>query len=96
VTDFLERGLPGSSVILYGSCARGEDDYRSDVDLLIVCRKTEPLELGRFEKSLGRRIMVLMYAKAEREGTARGDRSFYEGVLVNGIVLQGSLPVVNL
>jgi UTP:GlnB (protein PII) uridylyltransferase len=54
LTDFLEHALPNTSVILYGSCARGEDDPQSDVDLLIIGRKTERLDFGRFEKRLAR------------------------------------------
>jgi predicted nucleotidyltransferase len=96
LTGFLGRILPGSSVILYGSCARGEDDPQSDVDLLIVCRKTGRFELGRFERSLGRRITVLTYTQTEWEEKARKDRPFYERVLIDGVVLQGNLPVVKL
>lgn len=96
LTDFLARALPSASVILYGSCARGEDDLQSDVDLLIICRKTERLDLGRFEKSLARRITVLMYTQTEWEEKAKKDKAFYERVLIDGIVLQGNLPVVKL
>ncbi len=92
--DFLERTLPSTSVTLYGSCARGEDDPQSDVDLLIICRKMERLDLGRFEKSLERRITVLMYTYTEWEEKAKKDRAFYERILIDGIVLQGNLPVV--
>jgi predicted nucleotidyltransferase len=94
--SFFERALPNASVTLYGSCARGEDDPQSDVDLLIICRKTERLDLGRFEKSLGRRFTVLMYTQSEWEEKARKDRAFYERVLIDGVVLQGNFPVVKL
>jgi predicted nucleotidyltransferase len=93
---FLARILPGCSIVLYGSCARGEDDPQSDVDLLIVCRKTERFDLDRFEKSLGRRITILTYTQIEWEEKARKDRPFYERVLIDGVVLQGNLPAVKL
>jgi predicted nucleotidyltransferase len=95
LTDFFDQALPNASIVLYGSCARGEDDPQSDVDLLIVGRKTGRLDFGRFEKRLERRITVLTYTQAEWEEKAKKDRAFYERILIDGIVLQGNLPVVN-
>ena len=83
-----------SSIVLYGSCARGEDDLQSDIDLLVISRKEEKVELGKFEKQFGRKITLLVYAPREWEEKVRSDRAFYERILIDGIVLQGSLPVV--
>lgn len=94
--DFLRHTLPNTSIILYGSCARGEDDPQSDVDLLLVGRKAEQLDLSKFEKSLARRVTILTCTQIEWEEKARKDRAFYERILIDGIVLQGNLPVVKL
>jgi predicted nucleotidyltransferase len=96
LTDFLEHTMPNTSIILYGSCARGEDDPQSDVDLLIIGKKLGRLDFGRFEKRLARRIVVLNYTQTEWEEKAEKDRAFYERILIDGIVLQGNLPVVKL
>ena len=94
LVDFLKDTYPNSSIVLYGSCARGEDDPESDVDLLIVGRKTERFDLGKFENKLGRKVTLLIYTLHEWEEKAKKDKAFYERILIDGIVLQGNLPVV--
>jgi len=95
LTDFLTEAYPGSSVVLYGSCARGEDSPESDVDVLIVGRRAEKMDLTRYEGMLGRRINTIVFDPQEWEEKAEEDRAFYERVLVDGIVLHGTLPVVS-
>lgn len=95
LTDFLAEAYAGSSVVLYGSCARGEDGPESDVDLLIVGRSVEKMDLTRYEGMLGRRINTILFDPQEWEEKAEEDEAFYERVLVDGIVLQGTLPVVS-
>lgn len=92
--DFLKDTYPNSSIVLYGSCARGEDDPESDVDLLIVGRKRERFDLGKFENKLGRKVTILIYTLHEWEEKAKRDKAFYERILVDGIVFQGNLPAV--
>lgn len=96
LVDYLRSVYSDSSIILYGSCARGEDDPNSDIDFLILSRKKEKADLQRFEKQFERKITVLVYAPHEWEEKAVKDRSFYERILTDGIPLQGSLPVVKL
>lgn len=91
---FLKEEYRDSSVVLYGSCARGEDDSGSDVDLLVVGRKVHHVDLGKFEKQLDRKITLLVYAWREWEEKAEMDKAFYERILVDAVVLHGGLPVV--
>jgi len=94
--DYLEEVYPNSSVVLYGSCARGEDDPKSDIDLLVISRKKGKAELGTFERRLRRKITLLVYAPDEWDEKARKDRAFYERILIDGITMKGNLPVVRL
>jgi len=96
LTDHLREFYPDSSIVLYGSCARGEDDSQSDIDLLVISRKKEKAELNKFEKQFKRKITLLVYTPHDWEEKARSDRAFYERILTDGIVLQGILPVVKL
>ena len=96
LANYLKQVYPDSSIVLYGSCARGEDDLQSDIDLLVISRKKEKAELAKFEKQLERKITLLMYTPQDWEEKTRSDRAFYERILTDGIVLQGSLPVVKL
>jgi len=95
LTEFMAEAYAGSSVVLYGSCARGEDGPESDVDMLIVGRRAEKMDLTRYEGVLGRRINTMVFDPQEWEEKAEEDRAFYERVLVDGIVLHGTLPVVS-
>ena len=93
--ESLKNAHPNASIVLYGSCARAEDDSESDMDLLIVGRTTERVDVSNFEKSVGRKITCLIYTPQEWEEKAQKDKAFYERILVDGIVLHGNLPVVN-
>jgi predicted nucleotidyltransferase len=92
----LREVYSNASIILYGSCARGEDDPQSDIDFLIISRRKEKVELGVSEKHLKRKITMLVYEPREWEEKAKKDKAFYERILIDGILLQGSLPVVKL
>jgi len=94
LTDFLAEKYPDSSVVLYGSCARGEDDSESDLDLLIVGKKIRHVDMSAYEKQLSRRIALLVYSKSEWEDKAKMDKAFYERILVDGVAIHGTLPVV--
>jgi len=96
LVDHLQEVYPNSSIILYGSCARGEDDPQSDIDLLIISRKKERAELSEFEKRFERKMTLLVYEPSGWEEEAKKDRAFYERILIDGIPLQGNLPVVKL
>jgi len=92
--DFLKETYAGSSIVLYGSCARGEDDPESDIDLLIVGRRVKHVDLSNYEKKLDKKITLLTYIPQEWEEKAEKDKAFYERILVDGVVLHGNLPVV--
>ena len=92
--DFLRKEYEGCSVILYGSCARGEDGPESDIDLLIVGRTSVEIDLAIFERQLNRKITLEVYTTREWEERARADRPFYERVLIDGIVIFRNMPVV--
>jgi len=94
--DCLREVYPDSSVVLYGSCARGEDDPQSDIDLLVISRKKDKAQFSEFEKGFERKINLLVYEPHEWEEKAKKDRVFYERIVIDGIPLQGSLPVVRV
>jgi len=89
----LKRKYEKSSIILYGSCARGEDDKDSDIDLLIIGR-ADKIELTDFEKKFNRTITLLVYGYQDWEEKARQDKAFYESTITDGLVVQGNLPVI--
>jgi len=96
LADHLEEVYSNFSIILFGSCSRGEDDLQSDIDILVISSRKERADLSEFERHLERRITLLLYEPHEWEVKAKSDKAFYERILVDGIPLRGNLPVVRL
>jgi predicted nucleotidyltransferase len=81
----------GSKVVLYGSCARGEDTSKSDVDLFIISEdKEEALRLLRGYKFLKGfehlAIEPVILSPAEFLKSEKDDREFLS-LVREGIVL---------
>ena len=47
LSDFLEDGLPGTTIILFGSYSRGDDIFSSDVDIAVIGAKEKELDLEK-------------------------------------------------
>lgn len=90
--DALLRTSP-RSVVLFGSTARGEDRTDSDVDIFVLGKSVD-VDLSKFEKTLRRRINLIVYDERAWEKKSTEDRPFYDSVVLQGIVLYGEPPVV--
>ena len=87
-----------SSLTLFGSCANGTDGPGSDLDLLLITRRSaEPQErvLREFSKKVHRNIQMIRFTPEQWERKAKEDRPFYERILIDGLPVIGSLPVVS-
>jgi predicted nucleotidyltransferase len=62
LAEFLMEKFPGCTVIIFGSFSKGEDTYKSDIDIAIIGGKSKTLELKEFEKKLSREIRINHYA----------------------------------
>ncbi|UCG68298.1 MAG: nucleotidyltransferase domain-containing protein [Thermoplasmata archaeon] len=94
VAKYLLEKVPGiSSIILYGSYAKGENDRHSDLDLLIICttKKVDPYKL---EKRLGREVNIINFTSSQWTKQAKTNRAFYLDIITEGIVLYGTRPVI--
>jgi len=83
----LEENFPGSTIILFGSYAKGEDTIRSDIDLAIIGSKEKTLDLSIFEKSLKREIVINFYHSFKEINKELKESLF------NGIVLYGGIEL---
>ena len=92
--DSLKQSLANvSSIVLFGSMAKGEDDRNSDVDLLII-GKEKPLNLEKFEMKLGKSITLHILSWSEWNKKAQEDMPFYSEIISQGVTLYGELPLV--
>jgi len=91
----LQGSMQGiTSLVLYGSAARGEDGPGSDLDLLVVSMSRGGPDLRKFERSIGRSVSLKVFTPTDWDKQVRKNKAFYTDVITEGIVLFGRRPVV--
>ena len=94
VRDFLTSTMNATtSIILFGSYAKGENDEESDVDILTISlAKNKPsAELATL---LETDVNLVNFTPAQWSSQAKKNRAFYLDVILDGVVLYGTKPVV--
>lgn len=95
IVGHLKETVPAlSSVVLFGSLAKGEDDKRSDVDLLVIGQKPTKIDVSGVERRLDRKVELTVFRWSDWRKKSNEDRAFYLDVVTGGIVLYGNLPVI--
>ena len=87
LSDYLERELAGSTIILFGSYSMGGDTNTSDVDIAVIERKDKMLHLEEFEKFLNRKINVNFYDSWKKI------HEHLKNNILNGILLHGGVEL---
>lgn len=95
VEEILSKYHTVTSIILFGSVARGDDDDKSDIDVLIISRKENNKRSLEGENKLNRELSLINYTINEWRDKSRTDKVFYDRVILDGIVLYGNKPMVN-
>jgi len=83
IQSFLFEEFPGSTIVLFGSYAHGEDVISSDVDIAIIGTKKHEINLKKFEDFLNRDINLNFYRDW------KSIHSDLKNNILNGIVLSG-------
>jgi len=86
LVEALAERYAGSTIILFGSYARGEDTVRSDIDLAVI-GKEKPFDPTAYERLLERPIRILFF-----DSFGALSEEFKES-LCNGIVLVGGVKL---
>jgi len=94
VTEFLTKKMNTvTSIILFGSYAKGENDEDSDVDILTISLdKTKPT--SELATILNHDVNLVNFTPAQWSNQAKNNRAFYLDVTLDGIVLFGTKPVI--
>ncbi|HLC55715.1 MAG TPA: nucleotidyltransferase domain-containing protein [Candidatus Nanoarchaeia archaeon] len=85
LADFLYNSFPGTTIILFGSYAFGEDTIKSDIDLAIIGMKEKHIDIDKFSKQLEREIIINYYS------SLKDIKSELKNNILNGIVLKGAV-----
>ena len=94
VVDFLKNHMNSvTSILLFGSYARGENDKESDVDILVISlSKDKPtVELS---KLLKRDINLISFTPSQWLQQSKTNRALYLEIILEGIILYGTKPVI--
>jgi predicted nucleotidyltransferase len=89
---FLDEDNMVSSIVLYGSYANGENDSKSDIDLLLLVNKKRSYTtvLQTLEKKFHKQISLQQMTISEWQTLKKKDKIFYESLLEKHIILYGS------
>ncbi|MFH1409536.1 MAG: hypothetical protein ABIH34_06505 [Nanoarchaeota archaeon] len=85
--EYLHHALARGTTILFGEFSQGEDTIESPIEIAVVGRKEQRLDIGQYEKRIHKKIDVVFFSSWNE---IRGEKR--HGI-VNGIVLQGSVVV---
>ena len=83
-----------SSILIYGSCARGEDSNESDVDVLVIAIKSKARAID-LSKLIGKEVNLQVHSISEWKKISKENRAFYLEVISNSIAIEGKKPVID-
>ena len=82
-----------TSILLFGSYAKGENDSDSDVDILVISlSKNKPT--AKLTRLFKRDINLISFTPAQWSQQVKTNKAFYLDVILDGIALYGTKPVV--
>jgi len=92
IEEFLKNDDSIISIILYGSYANGEFDSKSDIDLVILVNKKKQFTdiIQKLESKIKKIISPQILTITDWQKIKEKDKTFYESIIRNHIVLFGS------
>ena len=92
VEKFLSEDDAIISLIIYGSHTNGENDSKSDIDLLIITSKKKQFTntIQKLESKINKIVSIQIMKISDWQKLKEKDKIFYESILQNHIVLYGS------
>jgi len=81
--DYLNKNLLSPTIILFGSLAKAESKFDSDIDLCIIARKKE-LKLLEFEEKFKRKIQLFVFDSIKDIKNKELANNIINGYVLNG------------
>jgi predicted nucleotidyltransferase len=85
LAQFLKESFPSCTIIIFGSFAKGEDTYESDIDVAIAGTKGKAIDVRDFEAKLKKEIRVNFY-QSFKEISSDLKNNILGGILISGWV----------
>jgi len=86
IINYIQKKTLASSIILFGSCAKGVFTEKSDIDIFVEAKDSN-LEIGKYEKKLNRKINLLF------EPNINNLSNELRNNIINGMALYGFIRV---
>ncbi|MFC1690592.1 nucleotidyltransferase family protein [Nanoarchaeota archaeon] len=86
LVNYLEEKLFPSSLILFGSCSKGDFNQNSDIDIFVESKESK-LDLSIYEKKLKRKINLLFEPNINKLSKELRNN------IINGIILYGFIKI---
>ena len=88
IEPLVHKMLPATSIILFGSFAKGENTKDSDIDILVITNKKEKIKLGELKKHP---LQIIYRTPAQWNKMEKDSKAFVEEIK-KGILLKGEMP----
>ena len=79
---------PSTSIVLFGSMAKGENDNNSDIDLLVITNKHEPFDLHEYKNHP---VQIIKMSPANWKKVKENNPALTKEIK-QGILLKGEMP----
>ena len=90
VVERIKKTMKPVSIVLFGSFAKGINDSKSDLDILVITDKKENFREHFVEKY---ELQLICRKPLEWNKLGKKEDPFYYEVVVNGIPLYGMMPL---
>lgn len=85
--EYLEEELPGCTIIIFGSYAKGDDTIKSDIDIAVIGVDRSAIKLDQFEKILEKPIRINYYRDFNKIN------KYLKSNILNGITISGGVEL---
>ncbi len=93
LVEYIISKANASSIVLFGSVAKGENEEKSDIDIVII-GNNKLINFEEVEKKIGAKINEHRFKWNEWKQTSEKNKAFYYDVISYGIPIYGELPIV--
>ena len=84
--EFIQKQTLASSIVLFGSCAKGIFTEKSDIDIFVESKESK-LDIRQYEKKLNKKINLLFESNINNLSKELGNN------IINGTILYGFIKI---